>query len=285
MKMNKSNVEKWRDGSIVDEWLKSKSYRKFHTYHPYLTFSDPLNDCFVEPNGKHGKELNPDTQALFDIGREVYKRMPDCTKEDFDQAYSSHWDFIDDLRQTFQKMESDGKLKSKNEAGKEMTPLWDDLSDDQVLDVAWQIFPKIEGENSKLMDMLGEAYLFHAFHEIDNAIIGIFLDGREAIAAAIAAANALANLVAIESGNDKLQEARRDIAYRGALARIAADPKQKEKVFVFGCWQEWQRDPSRYNGKAAFARDMLTKCEHLTSQKKIEDWCRGWEAENRNPAG
>ena len=32
----------------------------------------------------------------------------------------------------------------------------------------------------------------------------------------------------------------------------------------------------RYKSKAAFARDMLEKCEHLTSTKKIEDWCREW---------
>jgi hypothetical protein len=68
-------------------------------------------------------------------------------------------------------------------------------------------------------------------------------------------------------------------ARRGAKAKLAKDPKQADKSFVKDCWLEWQRNADRYNGKAAFARDMLSKCENLISQKKIEDWCRGWEKE------
>ncbi len=63
----------------------------------------------------------------------------------------------------------------------------------------------------------------------------------------------------------------------------ATNPKQKEKSFIFDCWQEWQRKPDNYKSKAKFGKDMLAKCEHLTSQKKIEDWCREWE--KANPAG
>lgn len=66
-------------------------------------------------------------------------------------------------------------------------------------------------------------------------------------------------------------------AKNAAYTKAAKDPKQKEKSFVFECWQDWQKNPDSYNGKAAFARDMLAKCEHLTSQKKIEDWCREWK--------
>ena len=58
------------------------------------------------------------------------------------------------------------------------------------------------------------------------------------------------------------------------------DPKQNEKKFVFECWQEWQIKPNQYKSKANFARNMLDKCEHLTSQKKIEDWCRFWEKQH-----
>lgn len=61
--------------------------------------------------------------------------------------------------------------------------------------------------------------------------------------------------------------------------KLQNDPKQAEKAFVKDCWLEWQRNADRYNGKAAFARDMLSKCENLISQKKIEDWCRRWEKE------
>lgn len=62
-----------------------------------------------------------------------------------------------------------------------------------------------------------------------------------------------------------------------AKRKQAKDPKQTQKTFVFECWQEWQKKTDRYKSKAAFARDMLNKQEHLTSSKVIEDWCREWE--------
>ncbi|MGF6757266.1 hypothetical protein [Paraburkholderia sp. GAS42] len=69
------------------------------------------------------------------------------------------------------------------------------------------------------------------------------------------------------------------IASLGGKARAAKDPKQREKTFIKDCWQDWQLKPDTYKSKAAFAVDMLDKCEHLSSQKKIEDWCRTWESE------
>lgn len=80
-----------------------------------------------------------------------------------------------------------------------------------------------------------------------------------------------------------LAENKRDHAVRAAQARHARDPKQKDKAFVYECWKLWRAGETSYRSKAAFAKDMLRKFEgadedgHITSQKKIEDWCREWE--------
>jgi hypothetical protein len=63
---------------------------------------------------------------------------------------------------------------------------------------------------------------------------------------------------------------------KGGRSRWENDPKTIEKRFVEDCWRGWQATPTRYISKAAFARDMLEKCSHLTSQKQIDDWCRAW---------
>lgn len=60
--------------------------------------------------------------------------------------------------------------------------------------------------------------------------------------------------------------------------KLAADPKQAEKTKVRECWELWQKDPSRYKGKAAFGRDMLSKFDSLESQRVIERWCKEWES-------
>jgi len=68
-------------------------------------------------------------------------------------------------------------------------------------------------------------------------------------------------------------------ASKAANKRHAIDPKQADKAMVRECWDDWQKQPDRYDGKAAFARDMLTKYESLKSQPVIEGWCRAWERE------
>jgi hypothetical protein len=80
-------------------------------------------------------------------------------------------------------------------------------------------------------------------------------------------------------------EMRSSLARHAAITRLANDPKQKAKQYVFSCWQVWQEEPERYKSKADFAKNMLKQgqCEILESQKKIEDWCRAWE--KTNPAG
>ncbi len=113
--------------------------------------------------------------------------------------------------------------------------------------------------------------------EIDNANIANLVNPVDAVTSAIEATNALTNANTIKSQNSKLQKFRKDMAFRGAMARVLRDPKQKDKKFVYTCWQEWQNNPERYASKAAFARDMLEKCEHLVNYKIIEDWCRKWE--------
>lgn len=66
-------------------------------------------------------------------------------------------------------------------------------------------------------------------------------------------------------------------AVNAAIVRWQTDPRHSEKKFIQECWREWKRNPNQYKSKAAFARDMLEKCEHLVSSKIIEDWCRDWE--------
>jgi len=67
-------------------------------------------------------------------------------------------------------------------------------------------------------------------------------------------------------------------ARRANEVRLANDPKQAEKINVCECWDEWQKQPDRYKGKAAFARDMLNKYESLESHRVIERWCKEWES-------
>lgn len=67
-------------------------------------------------------------------------------------------------------------------------------------------------------------------------------------------------------------------AKQGARAKLAHDPRQRDKLKVYGFWEDWQKRPIRYASKAEFARDMLERFKSLKSQPVIEQWCRDWKA-------
>ncbi|EIN02289.1 hypothetical protein WQE_04852 [Paraburkholderia hospita] len=121
----------------------------------------------------------------------------------------------------------------------------------------------------------------------DQAILAMYNADAASAAAAVAYGMDAANIAEeyrrdLQSDPDRLvQKARVMLGRAGAQGKLAKDPKQVEKKFVRDCWQGWQEDPSRYKSKAAFARDMMEKCAHLTSTKQIEDWCRDWEKQKK----
>ena len=82
-----------------------------------------------------------------------------------------------------------------------------------------------------------------------------------------------------------VKQTRSEMAKIGALAKLADDPKQREKAQVRECWEDWQRTPlnfqgkRKYKGKEAFAKDMLDKYGSLESAQVIARWCRDWAGE------
>ena len=82
-----------------------------------------------------------------------------------------------------------------------------------------------------------------------------------------------------------IKQARSEMAKIGAQAKLADDPKQKEKAQVRECWEDWQRTPLNFQGKRkykskdAFAKGMLDKYESLESAQVIARWCREWAGE------
>lgn len=115
-----------------------------------------------------------------------------------------------------------------------------------------------------------------------GGVFGIFPDNENMVNAVIEQ-NPVDALVMQRIFMELIGAERSDRARDLANLRHEGDPKQQEKAFVFECWGAWQTNPKQYKSKAEFARAMLDKCEHLTSQKKIEDWCREWEKKAQEP--
>jgi hypothetical protein len=270
----------------INVWNRIQAWRGFQYYDPYLTYSDPGGDCFIDPTGKPAEEHNFATNALFRIAKEAFKHLTNkgpCTKEEFNEGYDAYLFVLDEMRESISKLHIEGKLFFKNYKGEHLPINIEKLHDSQVFSIYWERYSLTIKTRAVDDDraMYQELFLFHVLREVDNALIGLKQDCREAMVAGIEAANALCNAVAIESVDEHMANARTRLGYYAVTEKHKHDPKQRNKAFVRDCWEAWQKHPSNYKGKAAFARDMLDKCEHLESTKTIEDWCRRWEAETK----
>jgi hypothetical protein len=118
--------------------------------------------------------------------------------------------------------------------------------------------------------------------EIDLAVLSLIRENGNAIVHTIAAHDCFVLAQSVNESALSRASVISGLARKARNASLESDPKQSEKRFVRQCWQAWIETPSRYRSKAAFARDMLEKCQHLTSSKVIEDWCREWEESEPN---
>ncbi len=214
-------------------------YKEFLTYHPYLTYSDPLNTGFVNPDGKQKESDTSDRDRLFRLGREVYKRLGECTsKTVFDEATSGYYKLLDEFRLLFSEMANEKKIIPAGGKDKVIGDIkWDA---EQIADIAWQLFSRGETISSDSSDetdqIFSQFFLFQALKEIDHANVALNLGEPDAVYAGIEAANALANAIAIQSGNEKLQKARQEMSLSGAKARHAATYKLRNDIITH--WRE-----------------------------------------------
>ena len=268
-------VKKWQVGSIVDEWMSSKKYRKFQAYHPFSTYSDPNNDCFIRGDGKLCGELNQDTDALFNIGREAFNRLPKAkSKEDFDDAFSSYFGFIEYSRAELAMLVGMGIFRVESATGEQIELDWHEFDESQIIAIAWQLFSKNKNQpDTEEQTTIRDVCLWHALREIDNAVIALDIHEGGAVIAAIEASNALANALSIDSGDEKLQKVRRDIAVRGANAKHVKTYEKRKQIIEY--WREHIPYNTPIEKAAEWLKDSFpdiahrTFCRYVSEAKKV----------------
>lgn len=272
--MNKSKaqewVDKWKDGSIVDEWINSKPTRKFQAYHPFLTYSDRQSTCFVRCDGKPCGKLNEDTHALFEIGLGAFHRLPKMkSKEEFDKSFLYYFQFIENVQQKGNELVTDGYLIPIDDTNEEITLNWSEFDESQIIAIAWQFFSNGNILFCEDKEAIRNACLWHALREIDNAIIALDINASGSVIAAIEACNALANAISIESGDEKLQQARREIAIRGANAKHVKTYEKRKQIIEY--WKENIPYDTSIEKAAEWLKDSFPDIAHRTLCRYISE--------------
>lgn len=156
----------------------------------------------------------------------------------------------------------------------------EDLAIDKIFEHFYQLGLVIENlhRENEISEVASSALMAKGLELQDEFISYFILSERlkQQILEHVLSTNKIVGRESIKYG---MKKQKHDQAMNNVKKKLDNDPKQKDKEFVKDCWKSWQENRNNYASKAAFARDMLDKCKYLSSQKKIEDWCREWEKE------
>lgn len=285
----------------AEAWIKDPPWFSF--YDPYRSVLSGQSPRFVDSKG----ELVPVRQGASSSVRELlhlakkaadrYLQGQHLTVEEWKTALSSFKKFIRDISKEI----PFDRIQFVDIMG---NPVEDpgELPDDpfSILSLHQQLLErhadKFSREDWSVVGMLHTLWCVICLSEIDHALLScMYEDAGDGIFSAMRARDALSNAERVEGilagqqvlgredratdGDHLVATIRQDLARSGAAAKWAAHPVGQAKAEVQQLWQEWQRQPSRYRSKAAFARDMLDKFEALGNQAVIVRWCTEWEKE------
>lgn len=270
---------------------------KLSAFDPYLTFAKHGDEKqFYQPSGaltfdgweRCASQKEHSINELYILAKQAYDAIEGFeSQEQFQSLIDEYASSIDSFKKSFIAACEVGKISVATTAGEVLDcQEFENAESHEVIRNMLEIHHKVHEMNPTLatedfngqIQYLAICYLFAAFENIDHALIDIMIND-DGVGGAIIAANCLSNFLIYSKAEINVQEMRSKMAKEAAQMRIKNDPKQHEKQFIKECWQQWQADSGLYKSKAAFARDMMNKVEHLTSSKKIEDWCREWEKE------
>lgn len=256
----------------------------FQCFDPYKTFSDAagVKRFSPAPSGRSiwsDQENDGDVQALWHLGKKVYDCLEVTDEAEFREMVAGLLITIEELRDVLLQRSLRIGLKVGHDvvtSAQDIRKRIAELERSAVVDACYQLVSRRPLDDS-LWPFFSSLYLMGALLEIDYALIQNDLKDGGAIQSALLAAEMLDRARALMPHENSLRLARRQLATNAAVAKLNNDPRQADKRFVRECWDEWQREPERYESQAAFARDMMAKCAHLTSVAVVERWCRAWK--------
>jgi len=243
-------------------------------YSPYHSFSRPECKAFKTPEGAVEDTSNSDSEALFEVGHEAYQHLVSTYKPEYLEDYHEHWRAVSELS----KIRLDELVNANGESAlTDPAPITGEY-------IAYDMYRR-PGKELDLQDTcLVTSHLFSCFVQIDNALTHLKSGTAGAVDAGVAAAKQLERAKALFRGSetvkDTLRGAASSAASKAALARH--DRNNVDRKIVQDCHEEWRSKPTRYPSIAAFARDMIGKCEKVKDTRTIERWVREWGGSPRN---
>lgn len=228
---------------------------QFQAYHPYLTFSDPTNSLFVQIDGIPAEPGNTDNDALFRIGRDMYKRLPDLKSiEDFDKDFVNYHEAIDTFKVNLKKLASEEIIGTCLSDGTQKEIDYEEAADHFILAMVWWFVNLKHFDLNAFAEVkleLRTLFAYVALIHIDMVFVFNANQTEGAIESTIQAAFALSNVLSIEADDENQQKLKSRLAYQGAIASHKPTYKKQREVMDHYLKHVYPNNPELSNDKAA----------------------------------
>ncbi|XUW88617.1 hypothetical protein OH764_00680 [Burkholderia sp. M6-3] len=259
----------------------------FVAYDPYSTFLDPAAEHFVDVRGKRGRLVreNADLGSLWILARDAYVALPLCeSRDEFAERIGLFQEHVASVKHDLRGVLKAGRMGLPHDLDSHVARAWlERLPMHDLMKLGWRFTGAIDEADARtdfeIHDIFGEAFLFVCLHEVDAALLAMSADGQGAVSSALNASEAYNLAMEILRYKEQVKKGKREMARRGAIARVAKSKKTSAKEDVHTWWSKWQGDPSLYKSKRAFADAMRDKHPELESEEAIKRWTRQWEKE------
>ncbi|MDP1637184.1 MAG: hypothetical protein Q8K74_02015 [Candidatus Nitrotoga sp.] len=251
---------------------------RFKSFHPFLTYSDQNNFCFIRSDGKSVAKLDDGTKTLFDLGRSAFDLLAEVktkSRGDFDWAFCEHSHGLQSLRSLYKKKNFVLSLEAvKSEHKEEAITDWDMIDDNLILSIHTEMFFLVQTRiRNEYATVVRDNCLMNTLLRINDALTALELDASNAISNAVAACESFRNALAIDSSGEKHKHLKREIALKGAMAKHV---KTKEiRKLIIDYWHE-HIPPKTSNEKAgewlkdSFPELSVRKLSEYVAQAKKE---------------
>jgi hypothetical protein len=264
------------DGMDRSREAKKAVDEMFKSFHPFLTYSDQNNFCFIRSDGKSVAKLGNGTKTLFDLGRSAFDLLAEVktkSRGDFDWAFCEHSHGLQSLR-SFYKQNFVLSLEAVKSEYEEAITDWDKLNDDLLISMHTENFSLIQTRtDNECATLVRDTCLMNTLFKINNALTALEFDASNAISDAVVACENFRDALAIDSSVKKHKHLKREIALRGAKAKHV---KTKEIRKLIICYWHENIPPKTSNEKAGewlkdtFPELSVRKLSEYVAQAKKE---------------
>lgn len=228
----------------------------FIAYDPHMTFNSSVDE-FINYRGTILK-IDDEFRPLFRIGKRAFNELcSGISREDFIVGVHGYKSAIKEFAEIFKRREALGGLVITNRS--RVVFDWDECEDEQILDILWQTMEITPGAfEDDMGGFIMGLFLMNTLIGINDVLISKDL-GIPTVSQTIDLMESFSRATTIGSRKEIRVQIKKDMASKGADARLQNDPKEAAMKKIEAEHEALKPHQKTWGYLAPFSRAMQEK--------------------------